>query len=222
VNPLARAVKTGKAQPQRPYDASRRRAAASARRETVLSSARELFLRDGFARTTVAAIATHAGVSRETVYKTFGGKPGLIEALYRLALRGEGPVPAYERSEGLRSEADPHDVLRGWSRLAMEVGPRVTAVQLLIRDASLLEPDLRGLLDELDEDRLARMTENAEFLEAAGHLRPGVTRAHAAEVMWSVTAPEMIELLVQRRSWSLERYADFIYEVMANALLQPA
>jgi AcrR family transcriptional regulator len=218
---LARNVKSGPAKPQRTYDASRRRAAALARRERVLSAARELFLGDGFAATTVAAIANQAEVSSETIYKRFGGKAGLIEALYREALMGEGTVPAYTRSEDLKSQTDARDVIRGWSRLSMEVGPRVTKIQLLLRDACLLEPDLQSMLDELDADRLARMTHNAEYLDAAGHLRKGVTVEHAAELMWSVTAPEMIELLVQRRSWSLEQYAEFVYDVLANGLLRP-
>jgi AcrR family transcriptional regulator len=169
----------------------------------------------------VAAIASHAGVSQETVYKAFGGKTGLIEALYRQALLGEGPVPAYQRSEELRSNASPHDVVRGWSRLATEVAPRVSAVQLLVRDAALVDPSLQSLLDELDADRLERMTQNARFLASAGHLRPGVTLAQAVDLMWAVTAPEMIELLVDRRGWSTDRYADFVYETLTNALLRP-
>ncbi|MDX6326052.1 MAG: hypothetical protein QOK15_2406 [Nocardioidaceae bacterium] len=217
---MPRPVKSGPVESRRSYDASRRRAQARARREAVLDGARDLFLRDGFTRTTVAAIATRAGVSQETVYKTFGGKTGLIEGLYRAALLGAGPTPAYERSERLRSEPDPHDVLRGWSRLAIEVGPRVTAIQLLVRDAAIVEPDLRHLLDELDADRLARMTENARFLESAGHLRPGLDLQQAADLMWAVTAPETIELLVHRRAWSLERYADFVYDTLASGLLR--
>src|SRR4051794_5284976 len=74
VSRLPGPVKSGPVTTQRRYDASRRRAQARARQEAVLDSARELFLQDGFARTTVAAVATRAGVSQETVYKTFGGK----------------------------------------------------------------------------------------------------------------------------------------------------
>jgi AcrR family transcriptional regulator len=218
---LPRAVKSGPVKTERAYDASRRRADAQVRRERVLASARELFLRHGFTGTTVAAIATAAGVSRETVYKTFGGKTGLIRALYRAALLGAGPVAAYERSDRLRSTVDPYEVVRGWSRLATEVGPRVTAVQLLVRDAALVDPDLKDLLAELDADRLTRMTENARFLEAAGHLRPGVDARRAADLMWTVTAPEMIELLVHRRGWSLDEYAALLYQTLTSQLLRP-
>lgn len=210
---MARHVKT-----RRSYDASKRRADAEARRESVLAAAQELFLDRGFAATTVAAVAEAAGVSAETVYKSVGGKAGLVKALYQQALLGEGPVPAYHRSDSLRARPDPREVVRGWSRLAMEVGPRVSSVQLLVRDAALVDHRLRDLILEMDEDRLRRMTENARFLESAGHLRAGVDAEAAADLMWTVTAPEMYELLVLRRGWSLERWADYIYVTLVGLL----
>ena len=213
---MARAVKT-----VRGYDASRRRADARSRRETVLRVARERFLEHGFGGTTVAAIASAAGVSPETVYKSFGGKAGLVRALQKEALRGAGQVPAEERADHLREAADPHAVVRGWARLATEVAPRVSAILLLVRDAAVADPTVRALYDELDESRLPRMTENARYLHGAGHLRPGITIADAADLMWSVSSPEMFELLVVRRGWSLDRYADFVYDTIANGLLSP-
>ena len=214
---MTRPVKT-----PRTYDASGRRAVALARRRQVLDAARDLFLDDGFSATTVAAIARRAGVSAETVYKAFGGKRGLIEALYRQALLGSDPVPAEHRSEVLRRHRDPHDIIRGWSRLSMEVAPLVTSIHLLVRDASLVDRRLRSLLADLDDHRLARMTENARFLDEAGHLRPGVPARAAADLMWTVTSPELVELLVHRRGWSLEQYADFVEQSLAGALLRPA
>jgi hypothetical protein len=66
------------------------------------------------------------------------------------------------------------------------------------------------------------MRENAEFLDASGHLRPGVTSQVAADLLWSVSAPEMFELLVQRRGWTLEQYADFVYRTITLGLLVAA
>jgi AcrR family transcriptional regulator len=204
---------------RRPYDSSKRRAQAAARRQSVLMAAGELFLQRGFAPTTVAAVADRAGVSPETVYKNFGGKTGLVRALYGQAIRGEGPVPAEQRSNRLRTRADALEVVRGWARLATEVAPRVAPLLLLVRDAAVLDIASRGLLAELDEARHRRMADNAEFLHSAGHLRPGMTTAMAADLMWSISAPEMFELLVLRRGWSLEQYADFVYGAIANGLL---
>lgn len=204
---------------RRRYDSSKRRADAAARRQSVLTAAGELFQQRGFAPTTVAAVADRAGVSPETVYKNFGGKTGLVRALYGQAIRGEGPVPAEQRSNRLRTHADALDVVRGWSRLATEVAPRVVPLLLLVRDAAVLDVASRGLLAELDGARHRRMADNAEFLHSAGHLRPGMTTAMAADLMWSISAPEMFELLVLRRGWSLEQYADFVYRAIANGLL---
>lgn len=73
----------------------------------------------------------------------------------------------------------------------------------------MVDTAMGELLAELDDTRYRRMTDNAESLYSAGHLRPGVTLQVAADLMWSVSAPEMFELLVRRRGWSLEQYADF-------------
>ncbi len=207
---------------RRAYDATKRRADALTRRTGVLAAARELFLQDGFAATTVSALAERAGVSQETVYKHFGGKPGLVRALHDEAMRGEGPVSPYRRSDSLRDHPDPREIVRGWSQLSTEVAPRVSPLLLLVRDAAVVEPGLRDLLTELDDVRHQRMSENAQFLHDAGHLRPGVTIGSAADLMWSVTSPEMYELLVLRRGWSLDDYADYVFHAVSGLLRHTA
>lgn len=203
---------------KRTYDASGRRASARRRREKVLDQAERLFLRRGFSETTVASIAAAAEVSPETVYKSYGGKVGLVRALQQRALQGTGPVAAEQRSDRLRQSADPHDLVRGWATLATEVAPRVTPILLLVRDAALVEPRMRAVQDELDESRLVRMRDNAEFLCSAGLLQAGVTVTDAASLLWAVSAPEMFELLVMRRKWPLSRYANWLYGAIRGIL----
>ncbi len=202
----------------RTYDATRRRADALARRSGILTAALALFEQNGFAATTVATVAERAGVSQETVYKNFGSKAGLVRALYAEAVRGQGPVAAYRRSDGLRAHVDPHEIVRGWSRLATEVAPRVSPLLLLLRDAAVVQPGLRALLSELDEARHQRMSENAQFLHERGHLREGVTARAAADLMWSVASPEMYELLVVRRGWTLDQYAEHVFHSVCGLL----
>ena len=73
--------------PKRRYDSPRRAEQARQTRAAVVEAARRLFLRDGFAATTIAAIAAQAQVSVETIYKAFGGKPGLVRAICATARR---------------------------------------------------------------------------------------------------------------------------------------
>ena len=205
---------------KRPYDASRRRHQAQRTRDAIVAVAAELFLRDGYTAITVAAIAQGAGVSADTVYKSFGGKPGLVRAVRVKALEGDGPVPAEHRSDATQAtEPDPRKIIEAWGRLTSEVAPRVGPIMLLLRAAVASDPEVQSLLDEMDHDRLRRMTLNARRLNEAGHLRKGVTVTEAADVLWTYSAPELYELLVLRRRWSRKRYGSFVADAMIAKLL---
>jgi AcrR family transcriptional regulator len=207
---------------KRPYDALGRRAHARQTRAAILATARQLFLRDGFAPTTIAAIAAGADVSVDTVYKAFGGKPGLVRAICQQALAGEGPVPAETRSDAMQAaEPDPRAIIRGWGVFTTEVAPRVAPILLLVRAAAIADPEMAGLQAELNAQRLERMTHNARNLGSSGHLREGLTVERAGEILWTYSSPELYELLVLSRGWPLERYGAFIAEAMIAALLGP-
>jgi AcrR family transcriptional regulator len=205
--------------PKRVYDASRRRELARRNQAKIVERAERRFLRDGYAATTVAAIAADADVSTDTIYKSFGGKPGLVRAIRAGALQGERRVPAEQRSDELHAdESDPRAIIRAWGALAAEIAPRVSPILLLIRDAAATDPDVGSLLEEMDADRLCRMTQNARRLVEAGHLHPSIELAHAADVLWTYSSPELYELLVLRRGWHPERYGQFIAAAMIHAL----
>lgn len=211
----SRAVK-----PKRAYDSTRRQDQARRTRAAILDSAQERFLRDGFAPTTIATIAADAQVSMAAVYKTYGGKPGLVRAICQRALAGEGPLPAEARSDALQAAArDPREIIRGWGALSTEVAPRVAPILLLVRAAAQTDPEMADLEAELNAQRLERMTHNARNLHAAGHLRDTVSPELAGEIMWTYSSPELYELLVLHRGWPLERYGAFIAEAMMAALL---
>jgi len=102
----------------------------------------------------------------------------------------------------------------------MEVAPRVAPVLLLVRDAAASDPELAKLQQEMDAARLTRMAHNARTLRDAGHLRKGVTLEAATDVLWTYSSPELYELLIIRRGWSIERYGRFVAEAMIAALLR--
>ena len=205
---------------KRIYDASRRRELARRNQAKIVESAERRFLRDGYATTTVAAIAADADVSADTIYKSFGGKPGLVRAIRIRALQGERPVPAEQRSDELHThDSDPAAIIQAWGTLTAEIAPRVSPILLLIRDAAATDPDVEALREEMDADRLRRMTQNARRLLDAGHLRPGLKLAHAADVLWTYSSPELYELLVLRRGWTPERYGRFVAAAMIEALV---
>jgi AcrR family transcriptional regulator len=205
---------------RRRYDARGRREQAGRSRDNAIEAAERRFLRDGYASTTIAAIADDAGVSVDTIYKSFGGKAGLIRAIRARALLGEGTVAAEQRSDALHTrQRDPRKIIQGWGVLTTEVVPRAAPILLLVRDAAATDPELRRLLEELDADRLRRMTENARRLHEGGHLRKGLTVARAAEVLWTYSSPELYELLVLRRAMPIQDYGRFVADAISAAVL---
>ena len=206
--------------PKRRYDSVRRREQARQTREAILDVARRRFVDDGFARTTIVAIASEARVSVDTIYKSFGGKPGLVSAICQQALAGEGPVPAEVRSDAMQAaESDPREIIRGWAALTTEVAPRVAPILLLVRAAATADPEMARLQAQLGAQRLERMAHNARNLADTATLHEGVTVKRAAEIMWTYSSPELYELLILTRGWPLEQYGTFIAEAMIAALL---
>src|SRR5260370_20538448 len=196
---------------KRLYDARRRREQASRSRDNAIEAAERRFLRNGYANTTIAEIADDAAVSVDTIYKSFGGKAGLIRAIRARALVGEGTVAAERRSDALHTvQREPRKIIEGWGVLTTEVAPRAAPILLLVRDAAATDPELRTLLEELDADRLRRMTDNARRLHEGGHLRKGLTVARAAEVLWTYSSPDLYELVLQRRPMPLKDSCPFI------------
>jgi AcrR family transcriptional regulator len=212
-----------KVKKRRHYDGSGRMEQARRSREIILDVARRAFLERGYASTAIDAVARAAGVSVETIYKSFGGKPGLVRAIYQQGLGGRGDKPAPERSDAISTgESDPHAVIRSWGALTAEVSPLVSPILLLVRSAAATDRDLAALLTEADDQRLTRMRQNARTLADRGFLRKGVTVERAAEIMWGYTSVDLYDLFVVRRGWSPEQLGELVAGALSAALLPPS
>src|SRR3954467_7841082 len=122
----------------RRYDSPRRREQAAATRAAILEAARRLFLAHGYDATTMAAIASDAGVALKTVYVAFESKPGVLRALWNLLLRGDtGDAPVAERDwyRQTLAEPDPERQLRLNAHNSRRVKLRLGSVLEVIRTA---------------------------------------------------------------------------------------
>jgi AcrR family transcriptional regulator len=187
----------------------------------VLAQSRELFLAAGYGRTTIAAIARAAGVSKESVYKGYGGKPGLVRAIFEQSLLGAGGPPAEERSDRAQATAtDARELMDQFGRFTAEVSPLGAPVFLLIRDAAASgDPDMAVLLRDVEDARYRRMLHNARQVLGRGFLKAGLTEQEVADVMFTCTSAELYESLVLKRGWDAERYGSFIARTLAANLL---
>lgn len=206
----------------RQYDARRRREQAHRTRQAIADAANARFLRDGYGMTTIASIADDAGASVDTIYKSFGGKAGILRAMCEEALAGPGPIPAEQRSDAMQAaETDPARMLRGLGMLTAEVSPRIAPLLLLLATAAETDRAVAQLRAELDAARLARMTKVARTLAGKTQLRDGWSVEEAGDVMWTYSSPELYRLLVLSRGWSPERYGQFVGDALVGSLLEP-
>ncbi|GAA4361027.1 TetR/AcrR family transcriptional regulator [Angustibacter luteus] len=208
--------------PRRNYRSPAREQQARHTRTAIIAAAHQLFLSRGFAATTMNSVATESGVAVQTVYKAFPNKAVLAKAVFDNAIAGDDEsVPVVERDQltKVRTEPDPQRKLRLYGAFLARTAPRHVPVQLVIRAAAATHPEAAQLWTQLQDERLAGMAYFAADLDRAGHLRTGITRSEARDVLWTYNAAEQYELLVLERGWSSRRYGSWIAEALIAALL---
>ncbi len=98
------------------------------KRAAILEAARELFLRDGFERTSMDAVSREAGVSKRTVYDYYGDKAGLlldvVESAGESLLRSLQAALAEHLSDD-RPIRTADDLERALAAFAIEIGTTV-------------------------------------------------------------------------------------------------
>jgi AcrR family transcriptional regulator len=206
----------------RPYDASSRRESAARNRAAVLTACRELLFRDGYHRMTVRSVAEQAGVSPETVYKAFGGKPGLMKALWDVTLAGDDePVPIADRPQMLevQSAKEPAEKLRLWIAFVAAANQRLAPLYGLLAQAG---PEVTQVLATTGQERLAGVRALVTHLADTGLLAPGCDPATAADACWALTGPRLFLDLTTDRGWQPGQYEDWLTRMLAANLIAPA
>jgi AcrR family transcriptional regulator len=206
---------------KRPYDASGRRARAEARRRDVVRAARELFERDGFRLTTITAVAAHAGVSPESIYKGFGSKATLAKAVFDVAIAGDHePVPVAERPAlvAVRDEPDVRRKIALFVEGLVQRLARSAKVQILIRDGRHVDESLAPVWAALQEEALTGMTAFGRHLLETGELRGDADLDEVRDILWNYLAIDHYERLVLTQGWSPDRYARWLTRAVTCAL----
>jgi AcrR family transcriptional regulator len=187
----------------------------------VVLASRELFERDGFRATTVAAIAAHAGVSPESIYKTFGTKAALAKAVFDLVIAGDDePVPLAERPaiQAMREEPDVRRKIAMFVDGLAHRQANSATVQILIRDGRHVDDSLVPVWQALSDEGLKGMTMLAHHLLETGQLREEVDLAEVRDVLWNYLAIDAFERLVLLQGWTHERYAQWLTRTVVNAI----
>jgi TetR/AcrR family transcriptional regulator, regulator of autoinduction and epiphytic fitness len=207
-----------------PAPEGRRQKRARQTRRRILAAAHELFVRQGYARTTVREIADQADVAWQTVYAVFGDKPAILSAVFDVAAAGDDePVPVPERPfvQAIGDADDPREKARIFARHLRDTGARIAPVLTVIESAATTDPEISGLWRELQDQLLRGMTMAAHGFQQQGALRPGLSVTRAADILWFYAGPWACRGLVTGRGWTLDEYEAWIGDTLYTQLMNP-
>jgi AcrR family transcriptional regulator len=214
---LAKPVKT------RAYNSPRRREQAAATRTAILDAAQRLFERQGYAATTMVAIAAEAEVASKTVYLAFETKAGVLRALWNKLLRGdEEDIPVAERDwyREVVDEPDPERQLRLNARNSRARKVRIAGLLEVIRAGAPADPDVEALWSRIQRDFHANQRAIVERLAEKRALRPGLDVDRATDILWTLNHPDVWHLLVRERGWAPADYEKWFADTACAQLLR--
>jgi AcrR family transcriptional regulator len=208
---------------KRPYNSDLRAAQARRTRTQIVAAAAELFVDNGYAVTTIEAIAAAAGVSRKTVFTSVGGKAALIRLAYDYAIAGDDePVPLRERPtiKALETEPDAARMLAGFADLVTSIQGRIAGLHVALAGAAESDPEARALFEQREQQRLAAMKRPATLMSQRGVLRRGLTIRTAADILWLHNDPVLYHQLVHKRQWTPAQFQDWLTRALQTQLLR--
>lgn len=197
----------------RRYDATSRRAQAQANRERILQVATRLFLTHGYAATSMAQIATEAGVSTPTVFAAYKGKVNLLKQAIDAAIVGDTAAVALNDRPAMRdvhSARTPPEALHSYAAVIADVAARAYPIYAVAHAAADADPQIAALVADLDQQRLT----GATYIATTVADRLGTTDpdrlAYLRDTIWTLNSPLLYGLLVKQRGWTTQAYQRWI------------
>ena len=204
----------------RKYDSSRRQEQARQTRRDILRAAGELFVEQGYTRTTIADVARAAGVSPETVYGAFGNKATLLHRVWDVTVGGDDEdIVFHERPEvlAIRREPDLAKRLRLHAAVSTKTAQRIAPLLFAMQGAAAAEPAAAEMLAEVGRQRLTGMTMMAAELAQTGQL--AVSEQEARDFLWAMTDGTLWHRLVKERGWPEETFVTWLGNLWVSVLV---
>jgi AcrR family transcriptional regulator len=201
----------------RSYSSQLRAQQAEMTRRSIIEAARKLFAEQGYARTSLAAVAAEAGVAPNTVYASVGGKSALV-----LAMTRDGDEdPAVAETMGYIAESeDPRDILRATGAGTGQVRRRQQATLSVLLDSRNADPAIAAALAHVAESIQAYFAIIADRLIGLGSIRPGLSKRQVEQMLWFYFGFEAWRT-VREMGWDWDEAAEWLAVRAAGALLPP-
>ena len=200
----------------------RRARKALATRHRVLDAAETLFVRDGYAATTIAAVAEEADVAVQTVYAVFGTKRAILNELLAVRVVGDDdaiPLQSREQWQAIEREPDPRRQLALLAALATRIGNRIGGLYQVLAGAAGSDPEMAKLYRKQQLARYKDQQRLARSLARKGALKEGLPEATATDIMWAIANPNTHYALISERRWTPGQYEQWLAHLLTCALL---
>jgi len=168
----------------RRYQMRVRAASAAATRARILEAAHRLLARPGGGALALHEVAEAAGVTRATIYKSLGGRPALLAAVFE----DQGRLIGFERVRGAMQRPDPMEAVVATVReccRAWGVMPEALRRTLAL---AALDPEIGAAVERYERYRQAEMGAVARRAWRAGHRARGVRGKDAAAAFAVITS----------------------------------
>jgi AcrR family transcriptional regulator len=206
---------------KRSYQSTRRMKQASETRRRILRAAHELFVVQGYGRTTIAGVAGAAGVAVETVYAAYRNKPTLLRQVWYATFRGDDEdIRLLDRPEirAVLAEPDLATRLRAHAAAMTPVFRRITPLFRALQGAATSEPAAAAMLAEFDERRLDAAGHYAKAAAATGQL--AVSEQECRELLAATLDGALWHRLVEEGGWSEDRFAQLLGTIWVATLVR--
>jgi TetR/AcrR family transcriptional regulator, regulator of autoinduction and epiphytic fitness len=191
-------------------------------RRRMLTSARDLFVTEGYAATTMDQIAEEAGVAVQTLYYTFRTKGQLLCEVVETTAAGEDdPAPVAQRAwmqEMVNAESG-HRVLALAVEHGTDIFERAAPLWPAVAAASAADPEVERYWRGVTAGRRAGQGRMVERLIALGALREGLDHTTATDLVVALFGHDVFRSLVIEAGWSVPAYKEWLLATLTQQLL---
>ena len=192
-------------------------------RRRMLDCARELFVTEGYAATTMEQIARAAKVAVQTLYYTFRSKGQLLRELTEVTAAGEDdPLPVMERPwmrEAL-SAPSAQRVLALVVEHGTDIYERVAPLWPAVRAAAAADPELGRYWDGVAAGRRAGQRQLVARVAELGALRVDLNVDRATDLVVVLMGHDVYGGLVRDAGWNLVAYKSWLFATLVRQLLR--
>lgn len=211
---------------KRSYSSDLREEQARQTRKRIVDAAGVLFAADGFAATTIQAVAATAGVSRMTVFAAVPeGKLGLLKLAYDFTIAGDDEPLALPERPGLQAvfaEPDPYRRYVKFAAFAVTTNARIGPLHHALAGAASVDAGARALYEHGEAERRQVFRDGpVELLVKQKALRRGLRPDEAADILLLLLSPPTYHRLVIELGWKPARYQRWLAETLAQQTLAP-